>query len=64
LPRADVRAYLAAGSYLALGLIDILVFTGHPGDAVFELSPPGSAIHLPAVHIPAAPAALTLAPLG
>jgi simple sugar transport system permease protein len=60
LPRADVRAYAAAGSFAVLGLIDIFVFTRHSGDAVFELAPPGSAIHIADVHVPAAPVALAL----
>ena len=68
LPRADVRGYLAAGGYIVLGLIDMLVFsglfaTGHHGDAVFALSLPGSGIQVPSVHVPAAPAALALGAL-
>ncbi len=68
LPRADVRGYLAAGSYIVLGLIDMLVFSGlfaagHHGDAVFALSLPGSGIQVPSVHVPAAPAALALGAL-
>jgi general nucleoside transport system permease protein len=58
LPRADVRAYLAGASFIALGLIDVFVFTRHHGDAVFALSLPGSGIQVPSVHVPAVPAAL------
>ena len=65
LPREDVRAYLAGGSFIALGLIDIFVFTGlfstgHHGDAVFALSLPGSGIQVPSVHVPAAPTAFVI----
>jgi simple sugar transport system permease protein len=60
LPRADVRGYLAAGSFILLGLVDVLVFTRHHGDAVFALSLPGEGIQLPAVHVPAVPTALIL----
>jgi general nucleoside transport system permease protein len=59
LPRADVRAYLAAGSFAALGILDIVVFAGHSGDAVFALSLPGAGIQLPGVHVPAVPTAIT-----
>jgi general nucleoside transport system permease protein len=65
LPRADVRGYLAAASFIVLGLIDIFVFSGifsagHHGDAVFALSLPGSGIQVPSVHVPAAPVAAAL----
>jgi len=60
LPRADVRGYLAAGTFVALGLIDVLIFTRHHGDAVFALSLPGSGIQVPSVHVPAVPTALAL----
>jgi general nucleoside transport system permease protein len=63
LPRADVRRYLAAGGYIALGLVDLLVFTRHHGDAVFALSLPGSGIHVPSVHVPARPVTFTLGAL-
>jgi simple sugar transport system permease protein len=57
LPRADVRGYVAGGTYLALGLIDIFVFTGNSGSAAFALSLPGSGVQIPLVHVPAAAAA-------
>jgi general nucleoside transport system permease protein len=60
LPRANVRGYLASGSFIALGLVDVLIFTRHRGDAVFALSLPGSGIHVPSVHVPAAPTALAM----
>jgi ABC-type uncharacterized transport system permease subunit len=64
LPRADVRTFLAAGSYVVLGLIDLLVFARHAGDAVFQLSLSGSGIQVPAVHVPAVPTALALGALS
>ena len=43
------RRYLAAGTFILLGLIDIFVFGlfAHRGDAVFALSLPGTSPHLP-----------------
>src|SRR5712692_1865000 len=60
LPRADVRSYLAGGCYVALGAIDILVFTGNTGSAAFALSLPGSGVQIPLVHVPAAATALAM----
>jgi simple sugar transport system permease protein len=56
------RRYLAAGVFTALGVIDIAVFGVHarPGDAVFALSLPGNGIHIPSIHVPAAPACYLL----
>ena len=50
------RRYLAAGTFIALGLIDICVFAlfAHRGDAVFALSLPGARPHLPAIRVPGA----------
>ena len=50
------RRYLAAGTFILLGLIDIFVFGffAHRGDAVFALSLPGATPHLPAIHVPGA----------
>ena len=50
------RRYLAAGTFIGLGLIDILVFglLAHGGDAVFALSLPGTSPHLPSIHVPGA----------
>jgi general nucleoside transport system permease protein len=64
LPRADARAYLAGGCFIAMGLIDIFVFTGHRGNAAFALSLPGSGVQVPAVHVPAAAAALAMGVLS
>jgi simple sugar transport system permease protein len=60
LPQVDVRRYYAAASYIALGLFDIFVFTGHHGDAVFAMSLPSASIHVPSVHVPAAATAFAL----
>jgi simple sugar transport system permease protein len=60
LPRAITRDYVAAGTYVALGLLDMLLFTRHKGDATFALSLPGAGVQVPNVHVPAAPAALAL----
>jgi len=50
------RRYLAAGTFIGLGLIDIFVFglLAHSGDAVFALSLPGASPHLPSIHVPGA----------
>jgi ABC-type uncharacterized transport system permease subunit len=64
LPRADTRAYLAGGSFIAMGLIDVFVFAGHHGRAAFALSLPGSGVQLPLVHVPAAAAALAVGVLS
>jgi general nucleoside transport system permease protein len=60
LPRANARDYVAAGTYLALGLLDMLLFTRHSGAAVFALSLPGAGVQVPNVQVPAAPVALAL----
>jgi simple sugar transport system permease protein len=60
LPRTNVRAYLAGGTYVALGLINLFVFTGHQGDASFKLSLAGASIHVPSPHVPAVPVAFAL----
>ena len=60
LPRADVRAYVAGGSFIGLGLVDVLVFTRHHGNAVFALSLPGAGVQVPDVHVPAVPTVLAL----
>ena len=53
------RRYLAAGTFIALGLIDIFVFGlfAHRGDAVFALSLPGATPHVPSIRVPGATAA-------
>ncbi len=62
LPRANIRQYLAAGTFVLLGLIEIALFglTAHSGDAIFALSLSGSGIQVPSIHVPAAPACFVL----
>jgi general nucleoside transport system permease protein len=50
------RRYLAAYTFVVLGLIDILIFglLAHHGDAAFRLSTPGTGIQIPVVRLPAA----------
>jgi general nucleoside transport system permease protein len=57
-PLSASQRYLAAGTFVALGIINIAVFglTAHAGDAVFALSVSGSGIQVPSIHVPAAPA--------
>jgi general nucleoside transport system permease protein len=56
LPQADPRRYLAAGTFVLLGLVDIAAFGlfSHRGDAVFALSVSGEGIQVPSVHLPGA----------
>jgi len=58
-PVSITRRYLAAGTFIALGLIDIFVFGlfAHRGDAVFALSLPGATPHVPSIRVPGATAA-------
>jgi len=58
-PVSISRRYLAAGTFIALGLIDIFVFGlfAHRGDAVFALSLPGATPHVPSIRLPGATAA-------
>jgi general nucleoside transport system permease protein len=53
---SESRRLLAAGTFILLGLIDIVIFGlfSHPGHATFELSNSGSGVQIPAVHVPAA----------
>jgi general nucleoside transport system permease protein len=53
---AQSRRQLAAGTFILLGAIDILLFGlfSKAGDATFELSNSGSGVQIPAVHVPAA----------
>src|SRR5258708_12707470 len=62
LPQANIRQYLAAGTFVLLGLIEIALFglTAHSGDAIFALSLSGSGIQVPSIHVPAAPACFVL----
>jgi simple sugar transport system permease protein len=57
-PQANTRRYIAAGTFVLLGFIDILVFGlfAHAGDAVFAFSLSGSGIQIPQLQVPAAPA--------
>jgi simple sugar transport system permease protein len=50
------RRYLAAGTFILLGLIDVFVFGlfAHRGDAVFALSLPGAKPHVPSIRVPGA----------
>jgi general nucleoside transport system permease protein len=50
------RRELAAGTFILLGVIDVLIFGlfSHPGNATFEFSISGSGVQIPAVHVPAA----------
>lgn len=61
-PLTANRRYLAAGTFIGLGIIDIALFglTAHAGDAVFALSVSGAGIHVPSIHVPAAPACFVL----
>ena len=56
------RKYLAAGTFMLLGLADIVLFGffAHAGDAVFALSLPGATPHVPSIHVPGAPACYLL----
>ncbi|HEX2319917.1 MAG TPA: ABC transporter permease [Streptosporangiaceae bacterium] len=50
------RRTLAAGTFILLGAVDILIFGlfSQAGDASFELSTSGSGVQIPAIHVPAA----------
>src|SRR5262249_17936581 len=56
------RRYLAAGTFVALGLADIVLFGSfaHSGDAVFALSLPGATPHVASIRVPAATACYAL----
>jgi simple sugar transport system permease protein len=66
LPEAGTRRYLAAGTFILLGLIDILIFGffSHAGDAVFALALPTARVTVPSVHVAAAPACYVLGGLS
>ncbi len=61
-PLTTERRHVAAVTFVALGLINILVFglLAHHGDAGFELSQSGASVKIPVVRIPAAPACYLL----
>ncbi len=50
------RRQLAAGTFILLGAIDIVIFGlfAHPGHATFDLSLTGSGVQVPSIHAPAA----------
>jgi ABC-type uncharacterized transport system permease subunit len=52
-PKATNRRLLAAGAFIAFGLIDILIFGlfSHPGDAAFALSLSGASVTVPTIRI-------------
>jgi general nucleoside transport system permease protein len=56
------RRAIAAGTFIAFGLIDIFLFGmhAHKGDATFLLSVPGASISVPPIHVPAAQVAYVL----
>lgn len=56
LPGTYARRYLAAGTFILLGVIDAFVFGlfSHHGDAGFALSLSGEGIQVPTVHVPGA----------
>ncbi|HWF82927.1 MAG TPA: ABC transporter permease [Streptosporangiaceae bacterium] len=62
LPEAGTRRYLAAGTFILLGLVDILIFGffAHSGDAVFALALPTARVSVPSIHVAAAPACYLL----
>jgi general nucleoside transport system permease protein len=64
-PLTTERRHLAAVTFGALGLIDILVFglLAHAGDAGFALSQSGLGISIPIIRVPAAPACYVLGAL-
>jgi simple sugar transport system permease protein len=52
------RRFLAAGTFILLGVVNALVFGlfSHAGDATFQWSISGSGVQIPALHVPAATA--------
>jgi general nucleoside transport system permease protein len=61
-PLTTERRHVAAVSFVAIGLINIVVFgmLAHAGDAGFELSQAGAGIKIPVIRVPAAPACYLL----
>jgi len=53
---SEGRRFLAAGTYILLGAVSVLVFGlfSHAGDATFEWSISGTGVQIPALHVPAA----------
>src|SRR5258707_2178322 len=62
LPQANIRQYLAAGTFVLLGLIEIalLGLTAHSGAAIFAVGLAGWDIRVPIIDVPAAPACFVL----
>jgi len=56
------RRHLAAGTFIAIGLINIVVFgaLAHAGDASFELSLASASVKIPVIRVPAAPVCYAL----
>jgi general nucleoside transport system permease protein len=61
-PLTTERRNVAAVTFVALGLINILVFgmLAHPGDAGFALSQAGTWVKIPVIRVPAAQACYVL----
>jgi general nucleoside transport system permease protein len=61
-PLAANRRLLAAGTLVAFGLVDVLLFglAGHKGDATFALSLIGAKLSVPSIHAPAVAVAYVL----
>jgi len=55
-PLSTERRYVAAGTFVVIGLINIVVFgmLAHAGDAGFKLSQQGSGVQIPTIRVPAA----------
>jgi simple sugar transport system permease protein len=53
-PAATNRRMLAAGAFIAFGLVDILIFGlfSHRGEAAFALSLTGASVTVPTIHAP------------
>jgi simple sugar transport system permease protein len=60
-PTATSRRYLAAGTFVILGVLDIAPFgvNARAGDAVFALTA-GSGVNVPSIHVAAGPACFVL----
>jgi ABC-type uncharacterized transport system permease subunit len=61
-PITSERRYVAAGTFIVIGLINIVVFglLAHAGNASFELSPSGSGVRIPVIRVPGAPVCYVL----
>ncbi|HEY2552213.1 MAG TPA: ABC transporter permease [Streptosporangiaceae bacterium] len=65
-PASVNRRYVAVGSFILFGLVDIFLFGmfAHPGDAVFGFAGAGSAVTVPSIHAPAAQVCYVLGALS